>query len=228
VGLDGDCPLGEYPILEHAIAIGVVGFNVVGHHLVVDLHDDALPLDDDVHRVPLVVLGGGLVDDVGNAVETAGFLGVGVAIVDLDLVPLRGPSLPFVLGVEVETRVGLRLGHHLDLPLEVLEVPLVHLTSVEEVAAVSFDDEFPILDGEGLGILGGLPAFEVLAIEDANPAFFLFLLLFVVGRVVAGGLFFLGLLNGGFSGRGGGGVVGSPRPGSEGSGPNEGQSSNER
>jgi len=128
-----------------------------------------LAADDDLLREPHVVLGGHFLDVV-DAVEAPGPSPVGVAVVHLGLVPVLRPPCLLVLGVEIDPRIGLGEGHHVDLEVEVLEIVVMDVADVEEMGDRAVDDNHPIANLERVGILAHLPAVETLAVEEADPA----------------------------------------------------------
>jgi len=103
VALEGESAMGESaagPIGE----IDVFGFGIINDGVAIDFDDDMFTLNQDVLGIPLVVLGGCQAHFRG-IIQAAGFLGVGMADVDLAFVAFFRPVGLLVLGVEVDTGV---------------------------------------------------------------------------------------------------------------------------
>src|SRR5207237_1123165 len=94
---------------------------------------------------------------------------------DLALEALVGPALLLELGVEVDARVGIRLAKYLRPELEILEDVILDVADIEEMAAVAVGDDLAVLDLEGLGAFVGLPARQVLAVEEGDESLLLVL-----------------------------------------------------
>jgi hypothetical protein len=120
---------------------------------------------------PLVVLRGGVVHHILDPIDARGAARIGVGVVHLDFDAGRGPAAGLVLRVKVHAGVGLGLGHDFALPLEVLELALIHGTGVIEMGRFAVGDDMAVFDLEAFGVFfGDLPAIEVLAVEEAVPA----------------------------------------------------------
>ena len=141
----------------------------INDDLAVHARDDALALDADGHREPLVILGHGL--EVGlDAPEPGGATRVAVGVVYLHLVTLGRPSDGLELGVKVDAGVRLRLCPHVYRQLEILEVMVRHRTGVEQVAARALHHDLAVGDREHLGFFRSLPAVERFAVKQQVPA----------------------------------------------------------
>ena len=107
--LEGNCSGAEVDA-RFAISIIVSGIGEVHDCFVVDFDGDVVALDDDVFGEPGVVLNE-LFEDVLLVPKAAGLAGIFVeGVVDLDLVPLCGPTGFLVGRVEKDTAIRAGFG----------------------------------------------------------------------------------------------------------------------
>src|SRR5262249_47534177 len=141
----------------HAIRLDVFIKN-----LVIDFYRDFLPVDDDVVRVPLVVADGST-EKLDDVIQTSGFDRIAVRLIDLHLMADRRKALFEKLRVKIEPRVAAGSRQAVGLEFEVFE-----LLVGKQVRALRRKNDLAVFDLPHRPF-AGLPAGEVLAVEEADP-----------------------------------------------------------
>jgi len=166
VALEGDGAAGEFALASDVIRI----FGVFHDGLAVDFDGDVVVFDDDLVEKPFLVFVRGLVIDIGDAVDTAGFDAVAVGGINLGFVADSRPTVCLPLSVEEDPRVGFRIGENFRAEVEIFEVGIGNRAVVKEVVARAVDDDFAVLNRVDVRVfLAWLPSAEVLAIEEREP-----------------------------------------------------------
>src|SRR5262249_9090024 len=123
---------------------------------------------DDVLRPPLIVLGRrpAEIDDV---VEAARLFPVAVADIDLRFKAVLWPVCFLIFSVKINSAIGIRLGHHIHLQLEILK--RFRIPDVVEVTALAVSNEGAVFYLPGAWMFGGrFPPVESLPVKDLDEA----------------------------------------------------------